>query len=92
MLSINWTLIAEIVGLLALIGKGVQFLWKKYDVLYKKIEEKEKEINKLKNEVEELKIHSARQAAVLEMTSNYLKKTMEDGLKNFVDKNSDNGG
>lgn len=80
MFLIDWTLVGEIVGLLALIGKGVHYLWKKFD-------QKNAEIEKLRNENEELKIHAARQAAVLEMTSNYLKKTMSEGLENFVEKN-----
>jgi hypothetical protein len=72
--------LGAIVGVAATAGKAIHWIWVRFN-------EKDKEIKTLRNENEELKIHVARQSAVLEMTSNYLKKTVSEGLQSFVDKN-----
>jgi len=87
--SVNFTLIAEIIGGIVTIGGTVQWLWKKYvKTKEERIKELEKELKEQKEICEQLKIHNAEMKAVINMTSSYLNsdKAMIDSIKGFVDK------
>lgn len=84
MLMWNWELTGTIVGGIIALGKAAFWVYGKFDEQSKEIKTLNEELLKARNEIEELKIHSAKQAAVLTMTSNFLKETMTEGLDDFL--------